>query len=96
MTQYINGTTGSYNPSVLTPSLIPFLWQSALLHTKYKGDGDISNPKTILMTFELGLVGESIILHQQQIFFPNDSLRKPAWDENSLIAHKSDNLDEDN
>lgn len=39
----------------------------------------ILDHKIILMTFDFGLFGESIILFQQQIFFPNDSLLRAVW-----------------
>ena len=48
---------------------------------------DIASPKTIPMTLELGLVGEYIILCRQQIFLPDDSLRKTAWDEKLPWLH---------
>lgn len=37
--------------------------------------------------FELGLVGESIILCQQQIFSPDDSSCKTVWDEKLPWLH---------
>lgn len=37
----------------------------------------VSDHKIILMTFDQ--VGESIILFQPQIFFPNDFLLRAAW-----------------
>ena len=43
--------------------------------------------KRILMTFDLGLVGESILLFQQQIFFPNDSLLRAVWNGKLTCYH---------